>query len=196
MVKRSIYFILSVMVTTGALLIPTVASASGDIVVSREFLAFSVERGLYAIRVTDVNRGTYFSVRKLEDSSIVKEVPYQLEDEDKALKSLKKAHKLTDEGHVGQQSPNGEYTILGAAKGDKFEVMVQADSHLGLVRAVDLRKEQDSEKPAKAILKQVVWTPDGKWLLLVINQKVGGAFSSDEDDVIVMPFRSYKVQWQ
>lgn len=196
MMKGHFCRLASVLTIAFVLLVPAFVMASGDIVVSREFIAFSMEQELYAIRVVDANRGSYFSVRKLEDSSVVKEVPYQLDNEDTVLKSLRKKYKLTDEGHAGQQSPKGEYTILGAAKGDKFEVMAQAGSHLGKVRDLDLRKEESSEKPAKALLKQVVWTTDGKWLLLVVNQKVGGAFPSDEDDVIVMPFRGYKVQWQ
>ncbi len=39
------------------------------------------------------------------------------------------------------------------------------------------------------------WSEDRKWVVLIVNQKLKGAFVSDRDELIPMKYKKSKIRW-
>lgn len=163
--------------------------------ITMEVVAFSPEKDLYALRVMDADRGNYFSIRKLEEGEKVKDVAYEIETEERIWKSLVKKYDLTEEAVISQASPDGKFTLLGAPKGPKYRIMVSGNGKTGTLMDIDLQADEQSKEVAKGILKQVAWNKKGKWVVLIVNQRLGGNFPLDRDFAYQTKFRSFRVKW-
>jgi hypothetical protein len=168
--------------------------------IAMETVAFSLEKKLYCLKVNDLDRGTYFSVRELKTGEKVQDYAYDLETEEKVWKQVKRTHALDDEPVIGQASPDGRFTLLGAPaksrKGTKYEILVSGNGKVGLLMDIDLAVDERSKKTAVGALKHVAWDPKGKYVVLVVNQKLEGDFPVDRDYAYQTKFRSFRVKWR
>lgn len=182
--------VLAVVLSTGA--------ASAQQPITMEPVGLSLENEVYAVKVLDVDRGNYFSVRSLQSDERVKDYPFEIETAEKVWKQVEKKHALTDKLVISQSAPKDGWTIMGAParKGPKYNILVSGNGKVGLYAQVDLIHEEEREQVvATAMLKQVAWDEKGKWLIVILNQKLGGSFPVDRDEPHSMRFRSFRVQW-
>lgn len=178
-----------------ALTIAFSSSARAQQGITMEVVAFSPEKDLYALRIMDVDRGNYFSIRKLDEGEKVKDVAYEIETEERIWKQLVKKYELTEEAVISQASPDGRFTLLGAPKGPKYRIMVNGNGKVGTLMDIDLQVDEQSKEVAKGMLKQVAWNKKGKWVVLIVNQRLGGNFPMDRDFAYQTKFRSFRVKW-
>lgn len=174
------------------------STAQAQVPITLEPVGLSLENELYAVKVLDMDRGNYFSVRKLKSDEVVKEYPYEIQTEEKIWKQVVSKHGLSDELVLSQASPKDAFTIMGAPakKGPKYNILVSGNGKVGLVHQVDLEHEEEREQvTATGMLKQVAWDKKGKWLIVIVNQKLGGSFPIDRDYSHSLRFRSFRVQW-
>ena len=172
--------------------------AAAQVPITLEPVGLSLENELYAVKVLDQDRGNYFSVRALKTEEVVKEYPYEIQTEERVWKQVVQKHGLTDKLVVSQSSPRDGWTIMGAPakKGPKYNILVSGNGKVGLLEQLDLEHEDEREKvTAVGMLKQVAWDEKGKWLIVILNQKMGGSFPFDRDASHSLRFRSFRVQW-
>lgn len=172
--------------------------ASAQQPITMEPVGLSLENELYAVKVLDIDRGNYFSVRKLTSDEQVKDYPFEIDTEEKIWKQIVKRHDLKDTLVTSQASPKDGWTIMGAParKGPKYNILVSGNGKVGTLAQVDLEHEDEREKiVATGMLKQVAWDEKGKWVIVILNQKMGGSFPFDRDEPHSMRFRSFRVQW-
>ena len=98
--------------------------------------------------------------------------------------------------NVDQVDPKNHYTIMNAPDRPKkrYQVMAMRDGRIGVLGKIELKKE--GETYAKGMLKEVVWTPGGRLVAGVINQKIKRPDGmEDVDEIHFFKFRPWKVDW-
>jgi hypothetical protein len=178
---------------------PAWAQGSADYVRNVEVIAFDDAGKLYGLRV-DVRGGSKLvAVRDAVTGERVKDIPTRSQaEEEKAMKILRRKYGISKNAVEGQTSPDGRLTIMGAPAEDAqfYRILVLDGSRLGELERVKLSHDKKTKSKASAIMKQVVWTKDGKRLIVVLNEKYTGKRSSHEvDRAIPLRFRKWKIRW-
>jgi hypothetical protein len=172
------------------------ARASSEVISTMEFVAWSSTEEVFCVRVTDNNRGMYFSVLSLEDASTVRDYPFMAEDEKKVWRKVARTHKCEDELVTGQASPKGDLTVMGVERGAHYEIVVNDGKRMGQLLSIELAKDDRGKRTARGRLKEVAWTPDGKHVLVIVHQLLEGSTGFDRDFVHVKKYRRWKVKWK
>ncbi len=188
--------ILALVLIASFALAPGTALGSADLREEIEFVGFSSKEKVFCVRVIDPNRGNYFSVRKTRTGKKVKDHPYHEENEKRVLKRVLRTHAIDDEGIPNAASPDGSITLVGTQKGSQFEILALASEGRGILQTIDLEQDGDTGRPAQASLKSVIWSSNGKVVVLIVHQSLTGRLSAERDHVYVQRYKSYKVQWQ
>ena len=178
---------------------PAWAQGTADYVRHVEALAFDDAGKRYALRIDVRGGSTVIAVRDAVTGARVKDIPARSQaEEERAMKALRRTYKIKDNAAEGQTSPDGRLTIMGAPAEDAkfYRIMVLDGARLGELERVKLSHEKGSKAKASAILKQVMWTRDGKRLLVVLNEKYTDKRRSHEvDRAIPLRFRKWKIRW-
>jgi len=177
-------------------LLPSSAAASADLTEEMEFVGFSKKGKVFCVRIIDPNRGNYYSVRKTRTGKKVKDHPYHEENEKRVLKRVLKSYSIDDEGIPKSASPDGSVTLVGTQKGAQFEILALTQEGRGVFETIDLEVDASTGTPAQASLKSVIWSSDGKTVVLILHQTSQGRFTAERDHVHVQRYRAFKVQWQ
>lgn len=172
------------------------AMAAADIVGSAEIISWSKSEKVFCVKLMDANRGPSFSIRKLKTGAEVANYPFDLANEKAAYRRAKKKHALRRDLHQSQTSPDEAVTIMGKDAKGGYEIVATYDGMMGVVQTLGLTPDKQSGATPTASLKSVSWTPDGKFLIYVINQKLEGQLGRDVDVVYSRKFRVWKVDWQ
>jgi hypothetical protein len=187
---------LAIAMTAMLFILPSDGSANADLQEEVEFVGFSKKEKVFCVRVIDPNRGNYFSVRKTRTGKKIKDHPYHEDNEKRVLKRLLKAHSIDDEGVPNAASPDGSVTLVGTQKGAQFEILALASDGRGVLQTIELETDADTGNPAQASLKSVIWSSNGKVVVLIVHQALSGSFIAKRDHVFVQRYRAWKVQWQ
>lgn len=162
-------------------------------------LAMDLERpSKLLVRNHDPNAGTSLQVLEVPTGKVKKGwFVESKQDERRRVKTLTRK-RFPIEATPDQMEPRGRYTIMGAPDQRKrnYRVMAMRDGRIGVLATIPLRKNEEAGTWATGMLKEVVWTPSGKTILCVVNQKLDlsdGVWNVDE--VHFVKFRPWKVKW-
>ena len=173
--------------------------SEADSVVKRTVLGFDADNDHYLIKIEQDDTETSFLVRDVDTQKTVGARSASSRAEEKsALKRMRRKHKIGDDALEGQVSPDEQYTIMGAPTkdGKGYRVMVMKGARIGQLKRIELSEDTKAKKAASGILKQVVWSKDGKLLTVVVTEKLITRHQSFEKDrVIPIRFRSWKIRW-
>jgi len=173
-----------------ALSVPTHANASLSV------LAFDEDIESALVRLDDSNHGVMIQIRDLQTGKVKKNWFVESKnDESKRVKRLTRK-RFPIEAASGQIDPKGRYTIIGAPDGRRsYNIMVMRDGRVGVLRQIPLKKGAD-EKYARAMLTEVVWTPDGKQVVVVLTQEFEQEYGQQKiDELHWVRFRQWKIKW-
>ena len=164
-------------------------------------LGFDEAKDLYLIKIKAGTFDTVFMVRDLDSQERIAHRKAGTKKEERAaIKMLKRRHKISDSGLEGQVSPDERYTVIGVPSkdGKAYRLLVMEGGRLGQLARIDLRSVMEDEEPkyATGMLKQVVWSSDGKFLMVVLTEKlVSDTVSEENDREIPIWFRRWKIKW-
>ena len=148
------------------------------------------------VRFEDRNQGVLLQIREIQTASVKKSwFVENRNDERKRTKRLRRKQFPT-KANVNQVDPSGRYTVIGAPDGRRsYDIMVLRDGRVGLVGKIPLKTTDDGNR-AKAMLKEVVWAPNGKQLIVIVNQSLEREEGEENvDDLHWFRFRKWKVKW-
>lgn len=180
-------------VAMGILLLASTAMAQEQHVML-EFLGFTADGEHYVLKKSDPNAGWTFSVRKLEDDSQVFSVPFEKDTEKDEFKKVTKKYKKLVDG-VPTKSPDGKFVLMGVQDGKYLDVLVMQKPQIGRFQAIPLTVDKDHDMVAEGTLKKAVWSPDGKWVVIVATETTSGDNAYRTDKSFVFKFRKWKVKW-
>jgi len=151
----------------------------------------------FVVRYEDGNQGTAIQIREMDTNAVKKSYFVDSKaQERKRIKRLKRG-KYKLKPHLDQIDPKGRYTILGAPDGHRgYQIMVMRGNRLGVLGKIPLKKDDTGKIFAKAMLKEVVWTPNSRRLMVVVNQRIDRRNGvEDVDDIHFFRFRAWKIKW-
>ena len=163
---------------------------------SLSILALDADLERALVRFEDPNQGTMIQIRELQTGKVKKTwfVDGKMEEKKRVKRMTRKAFPI--KAKTGQVDPKGRYTVLGAPDGRRsYNIMVLRDGRVGILGQIALKKGAD-EAYAEAMLKEVVWAPGGKQVIVVVNQKYQEEYGeTDIDGLHWFRFRQWKVKW-
>jgi hypothetical protein len=194
--RLSVVGCLSATFLVAVLLVPAVCSAQSEVRLS--ILGVSEDADLALVRVEDADQGTLIQIREVQTGKVKKSwFVENRNDERKRVKRL--LRKKFKEANVDQSDEKGRHTVMGAPDQLKkdYDVLVMRDGRIGVLGSIPITSEEGKPKnKAKAMLKEVVWTPDGKGVLTVVNQKLKLPNGTQNvDELHFFRFRVWKVKW-
>jgi hypothetical protein len=177
------------------------AQGAADIERKVTVLGFDEFKERYLVKIKAGTFDTVFMVRDIDTQKRIAHAKAGTKKQERAaVKRLKRRHKIVDAGVEGQVSPNERYTVIGVPSkdGKAYRILVMDGGRLGQLKRVDLRSVLEDEEPkyATAMIKQVLWSSDGKLIMVVLTEKlVSDTVSEENDREIPIWFRRYKIKW-
>jgi hypothetical protein len=159
--------------------------------ITYEFVGFSEDGATFLVKKYDYNVGWAFSVRDLEDGTQKERVPFVDQEEEAALKKLRRKYKLVD--GVATKSPDGRWVVLGAEDGKYLDVLVMDKPRIGRFKDIPLKEDKAKKTLGTGLLKKAVWSPDGVFVVAIVQLTSPEGW--EEDEVYSWRFRSWKVKW-
>ena len=176
-----------------ALLFTVNAHAAVEQRITLDFVGFSEDGEHFVVKKFDYNTGWTFSVRALVDGVQVKSFPFDPADEESVLKKVKRKYKIKD--GVGPKSPDGEHVAMGAQEGRHMDILIMKKPKIGRFQAVQLKSDERRRPLTEGMLKKVVWSPDGNWLVAIIQETTTGDGPYSFDTAHAWKFKKWKVRW-
>ncbi len=178
------------------LLGPTAAEAQTEVRLS--LIAFDEELTQVLVRMEDPNQGIFLQTREIDTGKVIKAIPTDnRNDEHKKIKDQRKK-KFKVEAVIEQVDPSGRYTVFGAPdnKRKSYDIMVMREGRVGVLGSIPLKQEEARKLVGKAILKEVVWSADGKTVFCLVNHKIERPSGpEDVDEISSFRFKAWKVKW-
>ncbi len=81
---------------------------------------------------------------------------------------------------------------MGAQDGKYLDVLVMQKPRIGRFKDIPLKVDKERKTVAEGSLKKAVWSPDGKWVVVIMNEKTD---LYEKDKVFSWKFRKWKVKW-
>ncbi len=197
--KRSLRLVLALTLSAASgVLAMTAAPASAQTrEIRMKFIAYNADLSQYLIKLEDSAQGAAFQIRETETAKIKKvQAIADKADEVAKLKVLKKTFKV--EAIIDQQDPKGRVSLFGSQekKGKGFNLMALMGARVGVVGPIPLTTEENAKKPTKASVKEVVWSPDGGQVHVIVTQKIPRPDGIEEvDGIHFFKFKIWKVKW-
>lgn len=167
---------------------PAVAFGGHDTVRTIEFLGFSADASRYLLLIRDERMGTFFSLRSFESGKQLKAVPVENpQDEMKIRGETIRREGIVDPGKESTASPDGNYTIVGVQRGNRFDIKVMRGNRFANFQT--LKVEEGSSGPAKVQLKSVYWSKDGRRIVVILHKELRDENSINADEA--WPFRFF-----
>ena len=172
------------------------ARASSEMDVTIELVAYAPGGDTFCVKVHDAQRGDMLSVRRFADGKPVQDFLLEGQDEKKVMRRIARKYHITEAFALDQAAPDGSVTVVGGVpKKGAYAVTVLAGSRSGVLVRIPLLTDPESGRKATASLKQVGWTADGKWVVLVVHQDLPGPYGMRVDQVQPVKYRRWKVEW-
>lgn len=163
--------------------------------VQLNLLAFDKVLEKVLVRIVSI-QGTSLQVREVYGNAKPKKGWFveSVAEERKKRKSLRR--RFPNEANLDQMDPKGRVTIMGAPDGHRsYQILAMRDGRVGVLGKIPLEKNT-TEVYAKGMLKEVCWLPNGRGVLVVVNQKVetdDGPY--DVDRIHFFKFKIWKIKW-
>lgn len=183
------------LLAVAALLAATHAQAAVERRISLDFVGFTGDGEHFVVKKFDYNVGWSFSVRALVDGAQVKSYAFEDGEEDRTLRRVRRGYGGDLQEGTGPKSPDGEYVALGTQEGRFMDILVMKKPQIGRFQAVPLPSDDRRRPLAEGMMKKAVWSPDGKWLVVIIEETTTGDARYAVDKAYSWKFRPYKVQW-
>ncbi|MFT7620862.1 MAG: hypothetical protein ACI9WU_000021 [Myxococcota bacterium] len=150
------------------------------------------------VRSDDLNAGVSLQILEIPSMKVKKGwfVESKRDERNRSKRLMRKRFPI--EARVNQQEPRERYTVIGAPDRLKknYQIMVMREGRVGVIGLIPLKEGDGDDKRAVGMLKEVVWAPNGKMILCVLNQKMDlpdGKY--DVDAVHFLKFRAWKIKW-
>lgn len=180
-------FLLSVLVFPAPL-----AAAESD--PAYEFLGFAGDGEHFLVKKHEGHEGWSVSLRSLHDDRQVRSLPLDDPNDKKRLKGLARKYDL-DKG-VGPESPDGTIALLGLQDGKYFDILALEKPRIGRFKSLRLKTDKSGRKAqGEAFLKKAVWSPDGKWVVVIVTEQAEGEQAFARDHVHAFKFLKFRVKW-
>ena len=150
------------------------------------------------VRHLDLHQGTSLQRIEVPTGEVLRGEFVENRNQEKARIRRLTRGRFPVEAAVNQVEPRGRYTILGApaAQGKNYQILAMRDGRIGVLADIPLRREEGTDNYAKGMLKEVVWAPNGKTIIVVVNQQIelpDGPVNSDA--IHFVRFRQWRVRW-
>lgn len=150
------------------------------------------------VKIDDNNVGLALRLYSMETGQPAKKsrlIEYLRGQEVTQIKNARRRYKIKDPGVEAMKTVDEKIAFFGVEKDDKLVIAATDYVKLGKVSDVELKVDEETKAVAKAVLKSMFWSEDRKWVVLVVNQKLKGAFVSDRDELYGMKFKKSKIRW-
>jgi hypothetical protein len=165
-----------------------------------EFLLWNEDSSQYLLKVKNPNTpASAFQVRVTETGEIAQGKNAVMtamghEEEEKTLKKMAKAWKMTQAPVVEAVNPRKEnIMVMTGQKKDKFVIMGLNGERATRYDSLDVMQDAKGNV-AKAFQKQLVWDQDGRHLAVVYRTKLEGEAPFDGDFIYVTRFKATRVK--
>jgi len=158
-----------------------------------EVVGFSPGGREVILRVQDANQGSLFQVRDAKKNRVLSSHPYQEDTEKRVWRRLRKEHQVPEDLTLSPRNPRNAQTLMTAVEGDKLIVYLMEDERIRLYERVPLLKPADGTLPT-AFVKQAVWGPKGKHVVIVYHQRIKDLLEWEGDFIHSFKYRSYRLQ--
>ena len=95
-----------------------------------EFVAFSTDSRLFALKVVDESIGNFFQVRKTKKNAVVASYVFNDDNEGKVWRKVKREHKLAQEPVKAQENPVKGFSLMTEVRGAKLRILVMRTDFL------------------------------------------------------------------
>ena len=159
-------------------------------------LALNDDISTALVRFEDRNQGVLLQIREIQTGAVKKSWFVENRNDERRRKKRLRRKRFPNKANVNQVDPSGRYTVIGAPDGRRsYDIMVLRDGRVGLVGKIPLKTTDNGDR-AKAMLKEVVWAPNGKQLIVIVNQSLERDEGEENvDDLHWFRFRKWKVKW-
>lgn len=161
-------------------------------------LGFDKDYKNMLVKIDDNNVGLALRLYSMETGQPAKKsrlIEYLRGQEVNQIKQGRRRYKIKDVGVEAMKTTDEKIAFFGVEKGENLIIAATDYKKLGKVSDVKLKVDEETKAVAKAVLKSMFWSEDRKWVVLVVNQKLKGAFVSDRDELIAIKFKKSKIRW-
>lgn len=159
-----------------------------------EFVAFSTDSRLFALKVVDDSVGSFFQVRKSKKNTVVSSYVFHEANEDKVWRKVKREHKLEQEPVKAQENPVKGFSLMTEVRGARLRVLVMKGERILPYTSVELLTTRKG-KAAEAFVKETVWDQKGKYGVIIYRQSLHDPLLWEGDSVHAFRYRGYKVDF-
>ena len=161
---------------------------------SFSLVGFSKANKTAVVKVSDPQRGDYFSVYKSRTGEKLKDYPFTAENEDRVLRRVKRKEDVEDEGAEGGASPKDGSIINGIYDGRDLTLQVQSGKDLGVLDVIVPPKTSAKLKSAR--VKESRWNSKGKLVVVFVTWEFEENQIQTSETLHIYRYRPWKVRWQ
>jgi len=158
-----------------------------------EVVGFSPSGREVVLKVRDANQGTLFQVRDAKKNRVLSSHPYQENSEKRAWRRLTRKHQLVEDFSLSSKNPRGAQTLMTGVEGRDLVVYLMDGERIQVYERVPLLKPRDGSTP-KAFVKQAVWGPKGRHVVIIYHQQLRDLLEWEGDFVHSFKYRSYRLE--
>lgn len=161
-------------------------------------LGFDKDYKHMLVKIDDNNVGLALRLYSMETGQPAKKsrlIEYLRGEEVATIKRAKHRYKIKDDGVEAMKTEDESLAFFGVEKGEKLVIAATDYKKLGKISDVQLKEDEEAKTRAKGLLKSMFWSTDRNWVVLVVNQKLKGAFVSDRDELYPMKFKKSMIRW-
>ena len=161
-------------------------------------LGFDKDYKRMLVKIDDNNVGLALRLYSMKTGKPAKKsrlIEYLRGQEVMTIKRARRKFKIKDPGIEAMKTEDEKIAFFSVEKGDNLVIAATDYKKLGKLTDVPLKVDTETKAKAKGLLKSMYWSEDRKWVVLVVNQKLKGAFVSDRDELIPMKFKKSAIRW-
>jgi hypothetical protein len=163
-----------------------------------ELAGFSKDGKKFVLKITDEEGRSLFEVRESRKGKHVASYPFFPEQDKAAWRKAKREHELDGAPSDGPENKDKGITLLSAVKGEALNVYAMSgETCTKLIDKIPLKKIEKGKnkgKVAEAFVKQLLWGPRGKFVVVVYHQKIEDTFPWEGDFAYSFKFKTYKAK--
>ena len=165
---------------------------------SLDIFGFDKDAKQVLVKIDDNNIGLGLRMYDLETGKPAKRsklVDYARADEVPLRKKLERRYKIKDAGIEDMRTEDKKLAFFGVLKDETLVIAVTDYKRLGKVMDVQLHLDEESGARSTANLRSMVWSSDRKLFVLVVTQKLKGAYSYERDELYTVKWNPEMVRW-
>jgi len=161
---------------------------------SIEVVGFTKDGKEIILKIVDEHVGDLLQVRQTKKNKILKAYPFQSGEDKRAWRRVKKTYPPAQDYEPSAEHPRRPYTLMTVQKGDNIGLFVMKGDRIKPYAEIPLLKSKEGVT-AEAFVKQAVWGPRGKHIVVVYHQKTADKLTWEGDFVRTFKFKSYRVNF-